>query len=143
MSDTCFGYSQILPIITQIWDLSTSQQPCNSPTKQAPLVIAIEQPELHLHPALQAKLAKAFIASIKLAESNGYQLQMLIETHSETIINFFGQAIAAKKLSNKDVSVVLFDRDRGTKHTKVRTSGYDSDGYLTNWPVGFFAPKEW
>ena len=143
VSDTGFGYSQILPIITQIWHLSTNQQLHYGPDERVPLVIAIEQPELHLHPALQAKLTRAFIASIKLAEDNGYHLQLLIETHSETIINCLGQAIAAKQLSDDDVSVILFDKDRQTRRTVVHTSGYDSEGYLDNWPTGFFSPKEW
>ncbi|MBD5132857.1 MAG: AAA family ATPase [Clostridiales bacterium] len=143
MSDTGFGYSQILPIITQIWDLSTSPQPHYGPDEPVPLVIAIEQPELHLHPALQARLTRAFIASIKLAEKNGYHLQLLIETHSETIVNCLGKAIAVGQLSDEDVSVILFDKDIQTRRTIVRTSGYDSEGYLDNWPIGFFSPKEW
>lgn len=140
MSDTGFGYSQILPIITQLWDLSTKRQPHH---EKVPLVIAIEQPELHLHPALQAKLAKAFLSSIQLAKENGYHLQLIIETHSETIVNYFGMAIANSALQKQDVSVVLFDKGLQTKHTQVRSSSYDQDGYLQNWPVGFFAPKEW
>lgn len=142
MSDTGFGYSQILPIITQLWDLSTRPEQI-SRGENVPLVIAIEQPELHLHPALQAKLAKAFIACIQLATENGYHLQLLIETHSDTIVNYFGRAIAHKVLPNTDVSVVLFDRDPETKHTKVHSSGYDESGYLEDWPIGFFSPKEW
>lgn len=140
MSDTGFGYSQILPIITQLWDLSTKRQPRH---EKVPLVIAIEQPELHLHPALQARLAKALLSSIQLAKENGYHLQLIIETHSETIVNYFGMAIANGALQKQDVSVVLFDKDLQTKHTRVQGSSYDQDGYLQNWPVGFFAPKEW
>ncbi len=140
ISDTGFGYSQILPIITQLWVLSTSiRRPVGEAT---PLVIAIEQPELHLHPALQAKLANAFRASIELAKKNHCNLQLLIETHSETIVNFFGRAIARKIMSPKDVSVVLFEKKREQNQTEVRISQYDEAGYLQNWPLGFFAPEE-
>lgn len=97
-----------------------------------PLVIAIEQPELHLHPALQAKLANAFRASIELAKKNHCNLQLLIETHSETIVNFFGRAIARKIMSPKDVSVVLFEKKREQNQTEVRISQYDEAGYLQN-----------
>ncbi len=137
ISDTGFGYSQILPIITQLWDLSSQERHSG-----VPLVIAIEQPELHLHPALQAKLVNAFIACIKLAEEKHYQLQFLIETHSETIVNYFGRAIAEEKISSGDVSLVLFDKDIKTGRTDVRLSEYGQDGYLQNWPLGFFSPKE-
>lgn len=139
LSDTGFGYSQILPIVTQLWDLSTRPRVQNT---SAPLVVAIEQPELHLHPGLQAKLAKAFIASIQLAKKNNYQLQLLLETHSEAIVNYFGQAIKNDKIKKEDVSVLLFDKLIDARTAEVQVSGYDKDGYLTNWPVGFFAPKE-
>lgn len=143
LSDTGFGYSQILPIITQLWDLSTRRaipRKPNDRNNRIPLVIAIEQPELHLHPAVQAKLADAFVASIKLAEKNGYSLQLLLETHSQTIVNQFGLAIADKKLAHEDVSVVLFEKPFGQSQTSVCVSRYDDMGYLQNWPIGFFAP---
>lgn len=139
LSDTGFGYSQILPIITQLWDLSTQKKSVRQ--KEVPLVIAIEQPELHLHPSLQAELSEAFIASIHLAEKYGYKLQLLIETHSETIVNYFGRAIAKGDLKSEDISVILFNKDRNAKYTSIQTSEYDKDGYLSNWPIGFFVPR--
>lgn len=140
LSDTGFGYSQILPIITQLWDLSTRKREMRQ--KNVPLVIAVEQPELHLHPAIQAKLVDAFIASIPLAKKNGYSLQIILETHSETIINRFGQAIATRKqdLKPDDVSILLFEKNMKTNQSTVRVSRYNEDGYLQNWPMGFFAP---
>lgn len=140
LSDTGFGYSQILPIITQLWYLS--DRGVSRREKAIPLVIAIEQPELHLHPALQAKLTGAFIAAIRLAERNGYHLQLILETHSETIVNYLGRSIATGAIQKEDVSVVLFEKEPETNLTKVRISNYDSDGFLENWPIGFFAPKE-
>ena len=141
LSDTGFGYSQILPIITQLWYLSSKKSSADMYRNQEiPLVIAIEQPELHLHPALQAKLADAFLASIQLAKESGIYLQLILETHSATIVNYFGRAIAEKRLQKDDVSLVLFIRSLETRETEVRTSSYDEDGYLTNWPVGFLAP---
>ena len=140
LSDTGFGYSQILPIITQLWDLSTRENPGSR--EDVPLVIAIEQPELHLHPALQAKLTGAFIAALPLAEQNGKRLQLILETHSETIVNYLGNAIATGDIDKEDVSVVLFDKAPETNLTNVRISSYGADGLLENWPIGFFAPKE-
>ena len=140
LSDTGFGYSQILPIITQLWELSSREK--TEFTSDAPLVIAIEQPELHLHPAMQAKLAKAFIASLRLAEKNGYQLQLILETHSETIVNYFGREIARGSLTPEDVSVILFEKNPQTKLTVTRTSKYSEEGFLQNWPYGFFEAGE-
>lgn len=139
LSDTGFGYSQILPIITQLWMLSTKEKTTHSST---PLIVAIEQPELHLHPSLQAKLAKVFIASIKLALQHGYQLQLILETHSETIVNYFGTAIAKGELSPNDISVILFDKCLGCQYTEVSVTSYDESGYLKDWPIGFLSAGE-
>lgn len=139
LSDTGFGYSQILPIITQLWALSTKEKSAHIST---PLIVAIEQPELHLHPSLQVKLAKVFIASIKLALQHGYQLQLILETHSDTIVNYFGTAIARRELSPKDISVVLFDKCLGCQYTDVCISSYDDLGYLKDWPIGFLSAGE-
>lgn len=139
LSDTGFGYSQILPIITQLWELSTRKREGGS---VIPLVVAIEQPELHLHPAMQAKFVDAFIGSIQLAKDCGYQLQLLLETHSETIINRFGRAVAMKEIESNDLSVITFQKNRTTNLSSVRVSQYDEEGLLTNWPVGFFSPEE-
>ena len=146
LSDTGFGYSQVLPIITQIWELSTRKVDHNRSYYQnkgpMPLVVAIEQPELHLHPAVQAKLARAFIACIQLARDNGFQLQLLLETHSETIVNYLGRAVAKGLLDPDDISVVLFDKQMQSKITTVRNSKYDQNGFLENWPYGFFEAEE-
>lgn len=146
LSDTGFGYSQVLPIITQLWELS-SQKRNNSQrragvTQTIPLVIAIEQPELHLHPAVQARLAKAFIACIDLARKNKCELQLLIETHSETIVNYFGRAIARGMLKPEDVSVIMFEKGATESITAVKNSSYDRDGFLLNWPYGFFDSED-
>lgn len=145
LCDTGFGYSQILPIITQLWDISSRRGVIMNGRRVSnvggPVVIAIEQPELHLHPGIQAKLAKAFIASIELAKKNEIQLQILLETHSKTIVNYMGHAIEQKMIRQEDISVILFERREDNGLTDVKNSGYDEDGYLVNWPYGFFEPE--
>ena len=131
LSDTGFGFSQILPIITQLWDLSTRQM-------RIPTLIAIEQPELHLHPSLQANLVNAFINSVTLPRTS--TLQLLLETHSETIVNCFGQAIAEHKIPKDKVSVILFSKNKADGLTEIKRSTFDENGYLNDWPIGFFAP---
>jgi len=143
LSDTGFGFSQILPIVTQLWEIVTKKPRANNQRRNSwniPLVLAIEQPELHLHPALQADLVEAFINSIVLAKKNRYSLQLILETHSETIVNYFGRSIAKNRIDGKDVSVVLFDKDSYAL-TKVKASGFDRNGYLLDWPIGFFSVR--
>lgn len=139
--DAGFGFSQILPIVTQLWQIATEKKDVDDRKKNLwniPLVLAVEQPELHLHPALQGDLAKSFINSVELARKKNFYLQLILETHSETIVNYFGQAVAEGRISSEDISVVLFDKDEDNL-TKVHNGGYDEDGYLFNWPIGFFS----
>lgn len=139
LSDTGFGYSQILPIVTQIWLLSTRERMFGE--VEVPLIVAIEQPELHLHPAMQARLAGAFIAGIRLAKEHGYALQFILETHSETIVDYFGHAISRGELKSEEVEIILFEKDPETNLTSIRNSRYDKEGYLVDWPTGFLAPR--
>lgn len=146
LADMGFGYSQIFPILLQLWFLITETRSSpiyfegNSWISKLCLIFAIEQPELHLHPALQAKLADVFIAAIKLARENNIDLRLIIETHSEVIINRVGHRIAYEELDNEDVNVVLFEKEPAALSTKVSFSAYDKDGFLTNWPMGFLEP---
>lgn len=143
LSDTGFGYSQILPIVTQLWyitDARNRREPVRAKRASeviAPITIAIEQPELHLHPALQAKLIDV-IARIA-TEKN---VRFIIETHSETIINRIGTLIDKGKFNHNDVEITIFDKQFGEDKTCVRKSTFDEEGYLKDWPIGFFEPEE-
>lgn len=146
ISDSGFGYSQILPIIAQLWFLTSKLDSAYRYEldndyrydDEMPIVIAIEQPELHLHPALQAKLVDAFIACIENAEEHDRKIQLIIETHSETIVNRIGRNIARKKISEDKAEIVLFDKEFDKDQSEVHISKYDSNGFLTEWPIGFF-----
>ncbi|MCP4105819.1 MAG: AAA family ATPase [Desulfobacteraceae bacterium] len=142
LADTGFGYSQILPVLMQLWFMITKKhfQEKIMLLRKIPSVFAIEQPELHLHPGLQAKLADVFITAIKLAKKNNIDLKLIIETHSEIIVNRMGHRIANEDLNPEDINVVLFEKEPSVFSTKVSFSGYDKDGFLTNWPFGFLEP---
>lgn len=97
ITDRGFGYSQLLPIITMIWSIinnrKTNGRYWNRNSGERCVTIAIEQPELHLHPALQARMIDVFVSSIELALRNKIILKFVIETHSETMINYIGNKI--------------------------------------------------
>lgn len=144
LADMGFGFSQLLPVLTQLWVLSHAPRRRRSPLRRRdiPICLAIEQPELHLHPRLQAKLADAFLAAIKAAQEAKLDLRLVIETHSDTIINRFGHRIANQDMDPQDINVVLFDKKGPNASTEIRIAKYDEEGYLTNWPFGFFEPDE-
>ena len=137
LADTGFGYSQMLPILVQLWSAGASKQK-SSPVSGGPIIFAIEQPELHLHPKLQAKLADVFLAAIAAARAVGIDLRLVIETHSEQIVSTLGLRIARRQAEVEDVNVVLFEKTEMQQPTTVREAAFGIDGALKSWPYGFF-----
>ncbi|MDB9514496.1 AAA family ATPase [Kamptonema animale CS-326] len=133
IADTGFGFSQILPVITQLWLLSSSNR-----GNRGTITYAIEQPELHLHPRLQGTLTDALVKSITAAKDNDIDLRLMIETHSEVLVNRLGQLIAEGKISPDEINIVLFEPSDKLGEVTIRNVQFDSDGYLLNWPLGFF-----
>lgn len=136
--DMGYGYSQLLPVLLQCWSSATGIAP--DPVRRPPSFLAIEQPELHLHPAHQARLADVFVGASRAVAKSGGQLRLLVETHSDTLINRLGELVEEGVCRGDEVSVLLFERDPSTGDSSVKESLFDERGYLKNWPVGFFSP---
>lgn len=133
IADLGFGYSQLLPIILQIWIASNPFKIA----ERVPPIIAIEQPELHLHPQFQAQIADV-LASVSSKDPNGPKI--FLETHSEHLINRLGELISDGRLDRRDVQILVVDQsENGT--SSVVPVHFDENGYLDNsWPSGFFVP---
>jgi AAA domain, putative AbiEii toxin, Type IV TA system/AAA ATPase domain len=136
--DMGYGFSQVLPVVAQCWATASGWHP--SERDPLPTLVAIEQPELHLHPHYQAKLADMFVGTAHAARAAMTDVRLLIETHSDALVSRLGELVEAGKLASEDVVVLLFEQDPVTKGTTVRQSTFSPDGTLTNWPIGFFAP---
>ena len=119
-----FGYSYVLPVVVAAMM-----------AKPGSLVI-IENPEAHLHSGAQSRLAKFLI---ERALANNFQL--LIETHSDHVIN--GLRIAAKYGIIKPAeSVILhFSHNGETSTPEIREIKCDSQGSLSEFPDDFM--DEW
>jgi predicted ATPase len=146
LADMGFGFSQLLPILVQIWsqtNLTGNKQRLRSQRSAGrSRLFAIEQPELHLHPNLQARFADLLAAVVNRSEPSTTTTRFVIETHSEAIINRLGALVREGKLTASDVSVVVFERDDETAETALRIAHYNSHGQLENWPFGFFAAEQ-
>lgn len=115
-----FGITYVLPIIVAILK-----------AKEGDLVI-IENPESHLHPAGQSKIAEL----CAIASANG--VQIIIETHSDHFIN--GIRIATKKgiLAPEQSIVYYFRKDKDELETKIDEIKIDKNGGIDKYPKGFF-----
>lgn len=144
ITDMGFGYSQLLPIAMHLWSscinnkVRTTASSRLNIKKTSMRTIVIEQPELHLHPAFQAKIAEIF-GSIANSSSETNS-SIVIETHSSHLINRLGELVSEGRLKPENVQILLFDRDVESDTTEIQTTTFDEDGFLMNWPVGFLQP---
>ncbi|MFH4647911.1 AAA family ATPase [Vibrio alginolyticus] len=106
VTDMGFGFSQILPIITQLWFTGIKENNnfrAMNGFSHPNRYLVIEQPELHLHPRFQAKMIDVFIKMVNLLknEGKGKQIRIIMETHSETIINQIGMRIRSEETERR------------------------------------------
>lgn len=130
LCDVGFGVSQVLPVLT----LAHANQG---------KLIAIEQPEIHLHPALQAELGDVFIESALGERQNTF----ILETHSEHLILRLLRRIRetasgelpehVHPVSPEDIQII-YVQPQGPSSCFV-SRAIDSDGeFIDAWPEGFF-----
>lgn len=95
-------------------------------------VVLMEQPELHLHPAMQLRLADFLLACAKSGR------QILIETHSEHLINRLRLRVAEDESNSTGEMVQLLFAEQEDGVTSYRTSQINPLGGLDeDWPRGF------
>ena len=141
IADVGYGISQILPILAQIW--WSKHKPIKRASRDSFVkvrTILMEQPELHLHPSHQAKIADALISVLKVDSSSEVSpIKFIVETHSDKLINRLGQLIFKNEISSEDVQVLTFSVDsKKPIESTVKICSFNKDGTLKNWPYGFF-----
>ena len=96
--------------------------------------LILEQPGIHLHPMAQAQLADLFLEVI--TERN---LQILVESHSEHLLNRLQRRVAEKKIAADQTALYFCRHIDGA--SKIDKLDMDEFGNITNWPESFFGDE--
>lgn len=95
-------------------------------------ILIVENPEAHLHPAGQSELARF------LARTATTGVQVIIETHSDHILNGVRLAVRRRLIRAEDISIQFFTQSDEEAKYEVIVPNIDSDGRIDRWPEGFF-----
>lgn len=114
-----FGITQVLPIIVAA--LSAKKDS----------ILLVENPEVHLHPAGQALMGQ-FLAEVAHAG-----VQVIVETHSDHVLNGIRRSVKAGTIPPERVAIHFF-RPRSADAPQVLSPVLDTSGNIDAWPDGFF-----
>ena len=120
---TGFGLTQVLPIVVAA--LSASKDD----------LLLLENPEVHLHPSGQAAMGE-FLAEVAAAG-----VQVILETHSDHVLNGIRRAVKRGALLPEDAALHFFrlrQEEESDGAAQVQSLVLDRDGNLDTWPEGFF-----
>lgn len=115
-----FGISYVLPIIAT-----------GLIAKKGSYMI-VENPEAHLHPSAQSKIGR-FLSMVANAGVN-----VIVETHSDHVINGIQIAVAKEEVASELVTVNFFSQETKNSQPEVESISINEKGELSNWPKGFF-----
>jgi hypothetical protein len=122
ITDVGFGVSQILPVLVLCYYVPEGS------------TIILEQPEIHLHPAVQAGLADVLIDAVR---TQG--VQIILESHSEHLLRRLQRRIAEGEVEADEVALYFCSIQHGT--SQLTPLQLDTFGSIVNWPEGFFGDE--
>lgn len=120
LADSGFGYSQVLPIVVK------------GLLAEPESLLLIEQPELHLNPALQVRLADFFIAMVRAKK------HIIVETHSEHIVNAIRVLTAEDESGELASQCGIYFIDAQSDHPFIYELSIQPDGSVPDLPHHFF-----
>ena len=120
ITDVGFGISQVLPIIIQGF------------LAQPGSITIVEQPEIHLHPKMQADLGDLLIDIVKTDNK-----KLIVETHSEYILRRIRRRISEGKLKKDDVAICLFHPKTNEGPAWVEKLDINEKGAF-KWPEEYY-----
>lgn len=122
ITDVGFGVSQILPVLTICYYVPEGS------------TILLEQPEIHLHPAVQSGLADVFIDAMKRRK-----VQLVLESHSEHLLRRLQRRMAEEQIAPEQVALYFAEENQGT--SRLSPLEVDEFGNIRNWPPNFFGDE--
>jgi predicted ATPase len=128
ITDVGFGVSQVLPALVLLYYAPEGS------------TVILEQPEIHLHPAVQAALADVIITTVK-----SRNIQVILESHSEHLLQRLLRRIAEGEdspypvITQKDVKLFFCQAIRGV--SRLNELKVNLFGSIANWPEDFFGDQ--
>ncbi len=119
ITDVGIGVSQVLPVLVLCYYVPEGS------------TIILEQPELHLHPSVQADLADVFIDVVK-----NRNVQIILESHSEHLLRRLQRRLAEEGICKDSIALYFCENEEG-EATLTRLES-DMFGAIKNWPQEFF-----
>ena len=119
LTDVGFGVSQILPVLVLLAYVDEGS------------TVLLEQPEIHLHPAVQAGLADVIVEAATVRN-----VQVIVESHSEHLLRRLQRRVAEQSLSPDKVA--LFFCENNGEGSEINPLELNKFGEIANWPSGFF-----
>ncbi len=122
LTDVGFGVSQVLPALVLLYYVPEGS------------TVLMEQPEIHLHPAVQSGLADVML---NVAEARN--VQIIVESHSEHLMRRLQRRVAEEGASAEDVKLYFVS----TSGSRAQASDLclNEWGEIENWPDNFFGDE--
>lgn len=122
LTDVGFGVSQVLPALVLLYYVPEGS------------IVLMEQPEIHLHPAVQSGLADIILNVAKTRK-----LQVVVESHSEHLLRRLQRRVAEETYSAEDLKLYFCDSPGGESY--LTNLELDAFGEISNWPDNFFGDE--
>ena len=122
LTDVGFGVSQVLPVLVLLYYVPEGS------------TVLMEQPEIHLHPAVQSGLADVMLNVAKVRN-----VQIVVESHSEHLMRRLQRRVAENSASAEDVKLYFVSFKRGK--ASVSDLLLNEWGEIENWPDKFFGDE--
>ena len=122
LTDVGFGVSQVLPALVLLYYVPEGS------------TVLMEQPEIHLHPAVQSGLA-----DVMLTVATTRNVQIIVESHSEHLMRRLQRRVAEKQVASEDVKLNFVSAIQGVAQADDLV--LNQWGEIENWPERFFGDE--